>query len=138
MPTTSCYYPNLPLREPLFTVTPQILITHADGTEAILRVDSFDIIFPAVQLEVLEPAEAAAPGATVPASEDGRIVIRGKVDDHTVTVTVNGQPVTDVFELGYFEYTYTLAGDGPETVTIAASKPNCVSVDLSFTVQPAH
>ena len=132
----SCFFPNAPLTDSVYTVTPQILVAHADGTQDSLLVDSFDITFPTLQLELVEPAEATIPADGIMASEGNMIALKGKVDDHTVTVTVNGQPVTSMYEGGNFEYTYTLSGDDAETVSIEASKPNCVSSSYAFTVTP--
>ncbi len=133
----SCFYPNTPLTDSVYTVTPQILVAHADGTQESLHVDSFDMTFPTLQLELIEPAQAAIPAEGIMASEGNEIALKGKVDDHTVTVTVNGQPVTSMYEGGNFEYTYQLASiTDAETVTIEASKANCVSVSYEFTVTP--
>ena len=132
----SCFFPNTPLTESIYTVTPQILVAHADGTQESLHVDSFDITFPTIQLELVNPAEATIPEEGIMAGEGNEIFLEGKVDDHTVTVTVNGQPVTSMYEGGKFEYTYTVSGDDSETVTIEASKSNCVSTSYSFIVTP--
>ena len=131
----SCFFPNTPLSDPVYTVTPEILVTHADGTQESLQVDSFDITFPTLQLEVTEPAQADIPEEGIMAGEGNELPIKGKVDDHTVTVTINGQPVA-IYEGGNFEYTYTLSGDEAETVLVEANKANCVSVSQSFTVTP--
>ena len=40
------FYPADAVPGGVYTVTPQILITHPDGTEDYLKVDSFDIVFP--------------------------------------------------------------------------------------------
>ncbi len=132
----SCYFPNTPLTDSVYTVTPQILVAHADGTQESLHVDSFDITFPTIQLELVEPAQASIPAEGIMAAEGNMITLKGKVDDHTVTVTVNGQPVTSMYEGGNFEYVYTLPGDNAETVTIEASKANCVSSSYAFTATP--
>ena len=132
----SCFFPNTPLTDSVYTVTPQILVAHADGTQDALQVDSFDITFPTLQLELTEPAQATIPEAGIMASEGNEIALKGKVDDHTVTVTVNGQPVLNMYEGGNFEYTYSLSGEEAEIVTIEASKANCVSTSYAFTVTP--
>lgn len=132
----SCFFPNTPLTDSVYTVTPQILVAHADGTQDALQVDSFDITFPTLQLELTEPAQATIPEAGIMASEGNEITLKGKVDDHTVTVTVNGQPVLNMYEGGNFEYTYSLSGEEAEIVTIEASKANCVSTSYAFTVTP--
>ena len=132
----SCFFPNTPLTDSVYTVTPQILVAHADGTQDALQVDSFDITFPTLQLELTEPAQATIPEAGIMASEGNEITLKGKVDDHTVTVTVNGQPVLNMYECGNFEYTYSLSGEEAEIVTIEASKANCVSTSYAFTVTP--
>ena len=131
----SCFFPNTTLTDPVYTVTPQILVTHADGTQESLHVDSFDITFPSLQLEITEPAQADIPEEGIMAGEGNELPIKGKVDDHTVTVTINGQPVA-IYEGGSFEYTYTLTGDEAETVLVEANKANCVSASQSFTVTP--
>ena len=132
----SCFFPNTPLTDSVYTVTPQILVAHADGTQESLQVDSFDITFPTLQLELIEPAQAAIPAEGIMASEGNLLSLKGKVDDHTVTVTVNGVPVSSMYEGGNFEYSYALSGEEAETVTIEATKANCVSASYSFTVTP--
>ena len=131
----SCFYPNAPLTDSVYTVTPQILVTHADGSQESLQVDSFDLTFPTIQLELVEPAQDTIPEEGIMAAEGNELPIKGKVDDHTVTVTVNGQPVA-IYEGGNFEYTFSLAGEEPETVNIEAIKANCVSTSYAFTVTP--
>ena len=128
-----CYYPNVPLSSPVYTVTPLILVTHADGTQDFLQVDPFEIVFPAVELELFEPA---GPDEIVAAAAGCRFRITGKAEDHTVSVTVNGQSVTDIYEEGYFEYIYTVTGAASETVTVDASRENRVSSSVVFTVMP--
>ncbi len=128
-------YPNTPVDDPVYTVTPQIMVTHADGTQEQLQVDSFDIVLPTVQLDLMEPAPASIPEDGIMAAEGNTLTIKGKVDDHYVTVTVNGQPI-DVYMEGNFDYTYTLAGDAPETITIEASKAAYVPTSYSFTAKP--
>lgn len=132
----SCFYPNASLSEPVYTVTPQIMVTHSDGTQESLYVDSFDITFPAVQLELVEPAQASIPEEGIMVDANSQIMLKGKVDDHTVSVTVNGQPVVNMYTGGNFEYLYTLNGDAAETVTIEASKNNYVPASYSFQVLP--
>lgn len=132
----SCFFPNAPLTDSVYTVTPQILVAHEDGTQESLHVDSFDITFPTLQLELIDPAQATIPEEGIMAAEGNEIALKGKVDDHTVTVTVNGQPVTSMYEGGNFEYTYSLTGEEAEMVTIEASKANYVSTSYTFTVTP--
>ena len=132
----SCYYPNEPLTESTYTVTPQILVTHADGTQESLKVDSFDIVFPTVQLQLNEPEQALIPDGGVMAAEDNTLFIKGQVNDHTVTVTVDGQPVENKYKGGNFDFTYILTGDEPKEVTIEAYKANYVSTSYTFTVKP--
>ena len=131
----SDYYPNTPVEESTYTVTPQILVTHADGTQESLHVDSFDLTLPTVQLDLSEPSPASIPEDGIMAAEGNTVVITGTVDDHTVTVTVNGQPI-DVYTGGTFDYTYTLSGDAPETITIEASKAAYVPTSYSFIAKP--
>ena len=131
-----CFFPNTPLTESVYTVTPQILVTHADGTQESLAVDSFDLTFPTIQLELTEPAASTIPAEGLMTGEGNELMLKGKVDDHTVTVTVNGQPVVNMYEGGNFEYLYTMQSAEPETVLIEATKPNCVSSSYSFTVTP--
>ncbi len=132
----SCYFPKKPLEESVYTVTPEILVTHADGTQDSLHVDSFDLSFPTVQLELTEPAQATIPEEGIMAAEGNELMLKGKVDDHTVTVTVNGQRVTNMYTGGYFDYNYSLTGEEAEVVTIEAVKDDYVSTSYSFTVLP--
>jgi|GEM_PF-1912322 len=131
-----CFFPNTPLTESVYTVTPQILVTHADGTQESLSVDSFELTFPTIQLELTEPAPDTIPAEGIMAAEGNELMLKGKVDDHTVTVTVNGQPVVNMYEGGNFEYLYGMQGAEAETVLIEATKPNYVSTSYSFTVTP--
>ena len=132
----SCYYPKKALEESVYTVTPQILVKHADGTEESLHVDSFDLTFPTVSLELIEPAQATIPEEGIMAAEGNELLIKGKVDDHTVVVTINGQRVANMYTDGYFDYTYSLSGEEAETVDIQAAKDDYVSTSYSFTVNP--
>ena len=132
----SCFYPHASLSDPVYTVTPQILVTHADETQESLYVDSFDITFPTVQLELTEPAPADIPEEGIMVNENNQLMIKGKVDDHTVSVTVNGQPVANMYTGGNFEYLYTLTGDATDTVIIEASKNDYVPTSYSFQVTP--
>lgn len=132
----SCFFPKKPLSESVYTVTPQILVAHADGTQDSLQVDSFDLTFPTVQLELTDPAQATIPEEGIMAAEGNDLLLKGKVDDHTVTVTVNGDRVANMYTDGYFDYTYSLAGEEAETVTIEAQKDDYVSTSYSFTVLP--
>ena len=132
----SCYFPKKALEESVYTVTPEILVKHADGTEESLHVDSFDLTFPTVQLELSEPNLAAIPEEGIMAAEGNELLIKGKVDDHNVIVTVNGQRVPMYNTDGTFDYTYSLTGEDAETVTIEASKDDYVSTSCSFTVKP--
>ena len=132
----SCYYPNKPLTDSIYTVTPEIIVTHADGTKDSLHVDSFDIVFPTVQLALKNPAKEDIGEDGIMAPEGNVFVISGTVDDHTVAVTVNGQPVTNMYTGGNFDFTYTLSGDEPETVTIEASKADYVPTSYSFVLKP--
>lgn len=131
----SCFFPNTPLSEPVYTVTPEILVTHADGAQESLYVDTFDITFPSLQLEISEPSAADITEEGIMAAEGNELSIKGKVDDHTVSVTVNGQPVA-VYEGGSFDYTYSMTSDEAEAVLIEANKANCVSSSYSLTVTP--
>ena len=132
----SCFFPNTPLDESVYVVTPQILVSHADGTQESLQVDSFELTFPTLQLELTEPAQASIPEEGIMAGEGNTIALKGKVDDHTVTVTVNGQPVSSMYEGGNFEYLYQMPDEEAEVVTIEATKANYVSTRYAFTVTP--
>lgn len=129
-------YPNTIATEPTMSITPQIMVTHADGSSDYLNVDSFEITFPTVQLELSEPAPMENLANGIMAAEDGTLFIKGKVDDHYVSILVNGQPVYNKYKEGNFDYTYVMTGDEPETVTIEASKPDYISTSFSFTVNP--
>ena len=132
----SCYFPKKPLEESVYTVTPEILVKHADGTQDSLHVDSFDLSFPTISLELTDPAQASIPAEGIMAGEGNELLLKGKVDDHTVTVTVNGQRVANMYTDGYFDYTYSMAGEEDETVTIEAFKDDYVSTSYSFTIKP--
>lgn len=134
----ACYYPNEPLTESnaVQTITPEIMVTHADGTTEALKVDSFDISYPFLHLELKDPAQDTITEEGVMAPEGNKMIINGKVDDHTVSVTVNGKPIDHIYEGGNFDTAFALSGEEPETVTIVASKINCVTTSYSFTVRP--
>jgi hypothetical protein len=71
------------------------------------------------------------------APESNTIGIQGTIDDPNSTLTVNGTEQT-VYAGGVFMFDYTMSPDATEdteeTVTLVASKPNCVSDTKEITV----
>ncbi|MBQ7278255.1 MAG: hypothetical protein IJR17_03535 [Clostridia bacterium] len=129
-----CYYPNTVLEQNTYTVTPEVIVTHADGSQESLQVASFDLTFPTLQLVLIEPNMDTIPAEGIMAQEGNELVLKGNVGDHNATITVNGQPVVNKYAGGDFDYVYTLPeGVESETVNIEVSMNNAVSTSYSFT-----
>ena len=131
-----CYYPGEPLTEAEQTITPQIIVKHTDGNEETLKIDSFTLSFPTIHLELTNPVQSAITEDGVMAPEGNEMVIKGQVDDHTVSVSINGKHVDNIYTGGNFDYTYALSGEEPEEVEIVATKDNYVTTSCSFTLKP--
>jgi hypothetical protein len=129
-----CYFPNTPLNDPIYTAVQKLSITYADGTEEDYELGPFDLPpFPSVSLTLVEP-DSSEIKAGLMAQEDRTIYLEGWVDNHSVTVYVNGQ-MFDVYEggifLGYYELTQE---EGEETIVIRAEKENMVTSTITITV----
>lgn len=128
-----CYYPNTPLDQADYTVKPDATIKSADGTETKLNIPSFTLHFETVNLSVTTPTEVPAEG--IMAAEGNILHIEGTAYDHTVSVSINGEPAM-VYAEGVFNVDYTLKSEAQETITILAQKNNCVSAQVEFEALP--
>lgn len=127
------YYPNTPLSDPDYTITPEIYVTETNGTTTTLKVPSITLHFPTLTIDLQKPI--ANEDGIIMADKNNLLAISGLVDDFDVTVEINDQPVT-VYEGGLFMYDYNMTETEPQTVTIYAEKANYVSTSTSFTVNP--
>ena len=113
------------------TVLPQLMVTLPDGTEKEVYVPAATVTIPQVSLMVTKPEST-----TVEATPDNSpIDIEGSVEDHTVTVTVNDQPV-QVMEGGLFSAQYTPTNTQGEEIRIVARKTNCMQAVQTISVTP--
>lgn len=126
------YYPNMPLDNAEYVVTPVITVADAAGSTRELKVPSFTLTFETVSLTLSVPESTEAP---IMASAENIVPIAGVVNDHTVSVYIDDQAVT-VYEGGNFQYDFTMTETSDKVVTIRAEKDNYVTSELSFTVTP--
>ena len=129
------FYPNTPLEESTQTFTPDIKIRTADGSEYKVNCPSFTRSFPKLNITVQSPVPDE--NGTIMAPESNTVTIQGTIDEETAQLTVNGVATT-VYTGGVFMYDYTMSPDATEdteeTVTLVASKPNCVSDTKEITI----
>ena len=124
------YYPNRPLEpdEATMEFQPEIAIHNADGSSYPVSCPSYTRTFPTLEITVTEPI----PDGDEPymAPESNTVHIEGIVNDPGAEVTIN-DVITTIYVGNRFMYDYKFADtateDTVETVTIAATKNNCVS-----------
>ena len=134
------FFPNTPLETAEWEIAPHVTMTTADGTEYEIACDSFTYTFPTLSLEITSPFETAEDGSIhVKAGENGHYSLTGTVSDPGAEVTVNGV-VTVVYVGGKFMYGFkfpdTATEDTVETITITATKNNCMTASLTIVVEP--
>jgi len=129
------FYPNYPLDEPEVEITPKIMITNADGSSYQVNCPSFTRTFPKLNISVTAPVPDE--NGMIMAPESNVISISGTVDDPSAEVTINGV-VTSIYMGGVFMYDYKFdenaTEDTEDTITISASKNNCVTDTKEITV----
>ena len=134
------FFPNTPLETAEWEIAPHMTMTTADGTEYEIACDSFTYTFPTLSLEITSPFETAEDGSIrVKAGEYGYYSLTGTVSDPSAEVTVNGVE-TAVYLGGKFMYDFkfpdTATEDTVETITITATKKNCMTASLTIVVEP--
>ena len=122
------FYPNKPLEETTIEFQPDITINAADGSSYKVECPTFTRTFPKLNITVTAPVpEGEEP---IMAPESNIISLTGTIDDPTAEVTINGVG-TVVYTGGVFMYDYKFADNATEdtedTITIVATKNNCVS-----------
>ncbi len=129
----SVYYPETPLDAAAYTVTPEAYITDAAGTQTAVTIPSYTETFPSLRINLTTPV--ADESGVIMANEKNVVSINGTVDDHTVAVTINGTATT-VYTDGIFMMDYTMTTGESETITIVATKNNCVTATQTITAEP--
>lgn len=122
------FFPNQPLDESDIEITPDIAITGADGSSFKVACPSFTHSFPKLNITVTSPIPDES--GMVMAPESNVVSISGTIDDPTAEVAINGVG-TVVYTGGVFMYDYKFSDgateDTEDTITITATKSNCVS-----------
>ncbi|MBQ6234520.1 MAG: hypothetical protein IJK54_01250 [Clostridia bacterium] len=121
------FYPNTPLEDPTVVFQPEITITGSDGSSYKVNCPTFTRTFPKLEITVTEPVpEGDEP---IMAPESNVVSLSGVISDPTAEVSINGV-VTVVYVGGKFMYDYKFADtateDTVDTITITATKNNCV------------
>ena len=121
------FYPNTPLDEPTVVFQPDITIKNADGSSYKVNCPTFTRTFPKLEITVTEPIPEGDEPFMAP--ENNVISLQGVISDPTAEVSINGV-VTVVYVGGKFMYDYKFADtateDTVDTITITATKNNCV------------
>lgn len=121
------FYPNTPLDDPTVVFQPDITIKGNDGSSYKVNCPTFTRTFPKLEITVTEPVpEGDEP---IMAPESNVVSLSGVISDPTAEVSINGV-VTVVYVGGKFMYDYKFADtateDTVDTITITATKNNCV------------
>lgn len=121
------FYPNKPLEEPTITFQPDITINQADGTSYKVSCPTFTRTFPKLNITITAPIPEGDEPFMAP--ESNIVSLSGTIDDPASDVFINGVQ-TVVYTGGVFMYDYKFADgvseDTVDTITITASKINCV------------
>lgn len=129
------FFPNQPLDEAEVEIKPDIAITSADGSSFKVACPSFTHTFPRLNITVTSPIPDE--NGMIMAPDTNVISLSGTIDDPTAEVAINGVG-TVVYTGGVFMYDYKFdenAGeDAEDTITITATKSNCVSDKKEVTV----
>lgn len=138
------FFPNEPLDCTTLTITPQVTITTADGTEHAAECPSFTHEFPMLLLAFDSEGEASEGVFNVKADRDGVYQLIGMMlssedgmpsVDIGVRLTVNGTEVV-VYEHGIFFADLQLVDNAPTTYTLVAEKDNYMTVTVDVIVSP--
>jgi flagellar basal body-associated protein FliL len=121
------FYPNTPLEDPTVVFQPEITITGSDGSSYQVNCPTFTRTFPKLEITVTEPIPEGDEPFMAP--ESNIVSLQGVVSDPTAEVSINGVG-TVVYVGGKFMYDYKFADtateDTVDTITITATKNNCV------------
>ncbi len=121
------FYPNTPLEDPTVVFQPEITITGSDGSSYQVNCPTFTRTFPKLEITVTEPIPEGDEPFMAP--ESNIVSLQGVVSDPTAEVSINGV-VQVVYVGGKFMYDYKFADtateDTVDTITITATKNNCV------------
>ncbi len=122
------FYPGQPLEESTLEITPDITINAADGSSYKVECASFTRTFPKLNITITAPVpEGDEP---IMAPENNVISLTGTIDEPTADVFVNDVKI-QVYTGGVFMYDYKfpegVSEDTEDTITIVASKNNCVT-----------
>ena len=138
------FFPNAPLEEQTLTITPEVIITTADGAEHAVDCPSFTHTFPMLLLAIDSPGEARTDAFHAKADAAGVYHLYGMVlsdeegmpaVDAGVTLTVNGTEIP-VYEGGVFWTDLTLEDGAPTTYVLIAEKNDYMTVTVTVIVEP--
>lgn len=138
------FFPNEPLDCATLTITPQVTITTADGTEHAMECPSFTHTFPMLLLAFDSEGEASEGAYNVRADRDGVYHLYGMMlsseegmpsVDVGVRLTVNGTEIV-VYQGGIFYTELSCVGNAPTTYTLIAEKDNYMTVTVDVIVSP--
>ena len=124
------YYPNTPIEAENATMVfqPEIQIHNADGSSYSVNCPTFTRTFPTLELTVTEPIPEGDEPYMAP--ESNKVHIEGVINDPDAEVTINGVIMT-IYQGNVYMYDYEFADtateDTVDTITITATKNNCVS-----------
>ncbi len=129
------FYLNTPLEDSEVTFTPSITITGADGSSYSVNCPSFTRTFPKLNITVTAPV--ADENGVIMAPESNTVTIEATIDDPAAEVTINGVG-TVVYQGGKimqdFSFPAGATEDDEETITIVATKNDCVSDTKEITI----
>ena len=121
------FYSNQPLEESTVVFQPDITINQADGTSYKVNCPTFTRTFPKLNITITAPIPEGEEPFMAP--ESNIVSLQGTIDDPSADVFINGVQ-TVVYTGGVFMYDYKFADgvseDTVDTITITASKANCV------------
>lgn len=128
-----CFLPAAPAETAAAEIRPELYLTAADGTVTPLDAGTFTMTFPEAFFEFTDPASVPEEGIMCP--EGNVLHIEGRANDHTLSVTANGQRL-NVYESGLVIGDYVLAGEEAEEVTLTVSGEGFMTAAETFTVLP--
>ena len=138
------FFPNEPLDRTTLTITPQVTVTTADGTEHAVACPSFTHTFPMLLLAFDSDGEASEGAYNVRADRDGVYHLYGMMlsseegmpsVDAGVRLTVNGAEIA-VYQGGIFFADLGVIDNAPTTYTLIAEKDNYMTVTVDVIVSP--
>lgn len=122
------FYPNTPLESYTMEFQPEISITQADGSSYKVNCPTFTREFSKVNITITAPIPEGDEPYMAP--ESNEVHLTGTIDDTGADVFVDGVQIP-VYTGGVFMYDYKFPADATEdtveTITVTASKANCIS-----------